>query len=248
MTDSLVATSIEDGVATVRMQDATNGNSFTDEFLAELRAAMQQVVRDPQTRVLLLCGLPDVFCGGAPLELLRRLSDNPVSPSDLHLPRELLLLPLPCIAAMEGHAVGGGLAVGLCADITVVARESRYGANFMNMGFTPGMGMTRLLEHAMSPALAHEMLYTGRFYRGGVFEGGRGFNRVVPKVEVEAVARDLALQIAEKPRTTLELLKRTLSSRRRKHYETDFQVEEFMHRICFASPETQRQIEEGYGQ
>lgn len=244
----LVASTKEDAVAIVRMQDETGRNSFTENFLAELRAALQTVAADRSVRVILLCGLPDVFCSGAPLELLRQLSANSLSPSELYLPRELLQLPLPCIAAMQGHAAGGGLALGLCADMTVVARESRYGASFMNMGFTPGMGMTRLLEHAMLPSLAHEMLYTGGFYRGSEFEGGRGFNRVVTKDEVENVAMDMALQIAEKPRTALELLKKTLANRRLKKYEADFQTEALMHRICFNEAETRRFIEDNYAQ
>ena len=248
MTMPLVHCQVDDGVATVRMQDAAGKNSFSEGFLSELSEALRAAVAEESSRVILLCGLPDVFCSGAPLELLRELSLNEMDPSEIHLSRELLLLPLPVIAAMQGHATGGGLALGLCADMAVIARESRYGASFMNMGFTPGMGMTRLLEHAMVPARAYEMLFTGRFCRGSEFEGGGGFNRVVPKDQVEAVAMDMARQVAEKPRPALELLKRTLSCRRRKLNEEDLAIEALMHRACFSAPEIRRHIEDNYAQ
>src|SRR5581483_7175690 len=105
------------------------------------------------------------------------------------LPKYLLDFPLPVIAAMEGHAVGGGFALGLCADIVVVATESRYGATFMNMGFTPGMGTTRLLEHVLSPAMAAEMLFTGEHKKGSFFEGRCA---VLPRAELLAHAMSIA--------------------------------------------------------
>ena len=55
-------------------------------------------------------------------------------------------------AAGEPIKIGGGFALGLCADVILLARESRYGCTFMNLGFTPGMGTTSLLEHVLSTA------------------------------------------------------------------------------------------------
>lgn len=245
MPGELVSLGIEDGVATVRMQDEQGRNALAPAFVAELRSALASVAENAGAKVLLLTGLPDVFCSGAPLELLRALCDETVKPSELDLPLQLLSLPLPIVAAMRGHALGGGLAVGLCADVVVFGRESRYGANFMEMGFTPGMGMTGLLEHVLPPASAHEMLYTGGSYRGSFFEK-QGAGRVVAREQVESEALDIARRIAEKPRHALELLKRALAKPRRERYERDFRVEARMHEICFRHPETIERIEANY--
>ena len=242
----LVSTDLQDGVVIVRMQDAAGKNAFSEAFLSEYRSTLSEVQNNPDARVVLLCGLPDIFCSGAPRELLRELVDKKLRPADLILPREMLSMRLPCIAAMQGHATGGGLALGLCADVVVFARQSRYGANFMNMGFTPGMGMTCLLEHVLPPALAHEMLYTGAYYRGSFFEPHCGAGRVVDNEKVEAVAMDLAGQIAEKPRKALELLKVSLSAPRLRRYEEAFKQESRMHDICFQDEEIRRRIEENY--
>src|SRR6266496_5802192 len=166
--------------------------------------------------------------------MLASLVDGSIAPSDLLLSKAFLDLPVPTIAAMEGHAVGGGLALGLCADIVLIARESRYGCPFMNLGFTPGMGMTRLLEHVLSPAVAHEMLYTGEPFKGAHFEGRCGFNYILPRVEVRAKALDLAERIAEKPRVALATLKRVLSLPRRQAFESTRTVEALMHEVTFA--------------
>ena len=153
-------------------------------------------------------------------------------------------MPVPVIAAMAGHAVGGGLALGICADITVVARESRYGATFMQYGFTPGMGSTALLEHVMGPALAHEMLLTGQTFRGSHFETRRAFNYVLPRSEVMAKAAALGETLADKPRVALVTLKMSLSARKREMFERARSVESLMHAITFSTPDVARLIDE----
>jgi polyketide biosynthesis enoyl-CoA hydratase PksI len=158
----------------------------------------------------------------------------------------LLDIPVPTIAAMEGHAIGGGLALGLCADIILIGRESRYGCGFMNLGFTPGMGTTRLLEVVVSPPIAHEMLYGGEPLKGAHFEGRSGFNYILPRRQVRPKALELAQRIAEKPRVALLALKQVLSSPKRVAYERSRAGETLMHRISLGQPDISRLISSNY--
>lgn len=224
---------VEHGVAQVMMRDPAGQNMLGARFVEALVDALTRAAADPAARVVLLTGLPEIFCAGAPPALLDDLRAGRAAPADLSLPRVLLDLPLPIIAAMAGHAVGGGLCLGLCADMVLLGRESRYGANFMDLGFTPGMGATALLEHALSPAVAHELLYTGELRRGDAFVGAGGINHIAPRAEVEARAMDIALRIASKPRRCVELLKRSLSLPRRRRYEAALTLETLMHTITF---------------
>ena len=82
------------------------------EGAEDLREFMQRIrsLPPPQRRAELRRVLEEVARGN-------------VVPSDLRLARVLLDVPVPTIAAMEGHAIGGGLALGLCADVTLIARE-----------------------------------------------------------------------------------------------------------------------------
>jgi len=234
------------GIATIAMCDVAGRNAMSEAFVRELSDALAALTTCARARVAVLLGLPDVFSSGASRETLRAILDGKLAPTDIVLPRAVLDVPVPVIAAMEGHAVGGGFALGLCADIILIARESSYGCNFISLGFTPGMGTTRLLQHVLAPPIAHEMMYTGQFFRGSHFEGRSGFNYILPRAHVRPKAMDLAARIAEKPRVAVETLKRALSVDKRQAFETARATEAMMHTITFAGPDVRRLIEEDY--
>lgn len=244
MTGSLEMPS--EGVAVLRMQDEANKNALSEEMVHSLDSHLQDVARRDDVKVVILAGLPEYFSSGASLDVLKKLAESRIEPGDLVLPRRILDIPVPTIAAMEGHAIGGGLALGICCDIVLIARESRYGFTFMNMGFTPGMGTTRLLEHVLSPAIAHEMLFTGQTFKGEHFENRTGFNYIVPRLDLWPKAIDLATRIAEKPRASLVLLKQNLVAGRKRVYEGALESEARMHRESFRDPGIIARILENY--
>jgi len=242
----IVVSFMDEGVATIEMCDLAGQNAMSEPFVGALLASFRRVAAWDKLKVAVLLGLPEIFSSGASREVLAALVEGSIAPSDLLLPKILLDFPVPTIAAMEGHALGGGLALGLCADIVLIARESRYGCPFMNLGFTPGMGTTRLLEHVLSPAIAHELLYTGEPLKGAHFAGRSSFNYILPKAEVRPKALELAARIAEKPRTSLTVLKRTLSLPRRQAFESTRTVEALMHEVTFGQPNVRRLLEEEF--
>jgi polyketide biosynthesis enoyl-CoA hydratase PksI len=228
------------------MHDEIGRNTMSDAFVNELLDAFQTVAAWPDLKVAVLFGLSDIFSAGASAEILQSLASGALAPSDLLLGKVFLDVPVPTIAAMEGHAIGGGLALGLCADIILIARESRYGCPFMDLGFTPGMGLTRLLEHVLSPAIAHEMLFSGEPLKGAHFEGHGGFNYVLAREQVRPKALDLAQRIAEKPRLALRALKQTLALAKRQSFAAAHVTETLMHQITFAQPGLRQRLEERY--
>jgi polyketide biosynthesis enoyl-CoA hydratase PksI len=235
-----------EGVAVLRLQDEANKNALSEEMVRSLETHLQEVSGRDDIKVMILAGLTEYFSSGASLEVLRGLTESRIDPGDLVLPARILDVPVPTIAAMEGHAIGGGFALGICCDIVLIAEESRYGCTFMNMGFTPGMGTTRLLEHVVSPAIAHEMLFTGQTLKGKHFENRGGFNYVMPRSDIWGKAIDLATRIAEKPRTSLVLLKQSLAAGRKQIYEGALAAEAPMHRKAFAAPDIITRILENY--
>jgi polyketide biosynthesis enoyl-CoA hydratase PksI len=222
------------GIARVIMADAAGANALGEEMVGALRDAFERIDRATDVRVVVLSGEGDTFSSGAPRALLMRLAAGELRPTDIVLPKLLLDCPVPVIAAMAGHATGGGFALGLAADIAVISEESRYGFTFMNLGFTPGMGTTRLCEHTLSPAVAHELLYTGELRRGSHFAGS-GINHIVPREQVEPIALDVAARIADKPRPAITALKRTLSLPRRQAFEQSITQESLLHQLTFAA-------------
>ena len=245
MADILTLDVSPEGVAVLRMIDAETKNALSEGMVEALDESLKSVAGRSDVKVLILAGLPDSFCSGASRDVLLKLAESQIAPNDLVLPRRVLEIPVPTIAAMEGHAIGGGLALGICCDLVLISRESRYGCTFMNYGFTPGMGTTRLLEHVLSPAIAHELLFTGQTFRGSHFEG-RGFNYVLSRADVWAKATDLAARISEKPRPALVLLKESLASSRRRIYEEAFSNETSMHRETFREADVYKRILEEF--
>lgn len=223
---------VADRIASIEMIDEADKNGFSAPFVRALLAAFEAVERSDAV-VAILSGLPDYFSSGATREALEAIRRQELPPSELVLARRLMGLRVPVIAAAEGSAIGGGFALLLGADLTLLARESRYGANFMELGITPGMGITRLLEELVGKSLAHELLYTGELRRGASLEGA-GFNAVLPRAEVRARAEALAWSIAGKPRKSVELLKRALSLPRRRAFEEASTIEAMMHERSFA--------------
>jgi polyketide biosynthesis enoyl-CoA hydratase PksI len=232
------------GVACVRMEDVARNNALSYEMVNALEEAFRFLGRDPCVRAIVLAGSPEIFSSGAGSDVLRDLVAGRRDSDELLLPRVLLECPVPCLAAMAGSAVGGGFAMGIAADLVFLGRESRYCLNFLNLGFTPGMGTTRLLEHVLSTAIAHELLYSGEARLGRDFEGRSGFNRVLPRSEVLPHSLALAERIAEKPRAALVALKGTLTAPRRQAFEAARTQEALMHSVSFAQPEVRRAIEE----
>ncbi len=229
-----------DGVLTITMADPASGNALGVTMVRALQEAFGQATADDQVRAIVLLGKGSTFSSGAPRDLLARFARGELKPTEIWLPKVLLDCPVPIIAAMSGHAVGGGFALGLAADLVLLAAECRYGFTFMNMGFTPGMGTTALAEHALSPAVAHELLYTGELRKGTAFAGACGVNAVLPASDVVPHALDLAARIAEKPRQSLELLKRTLSLPRRRAFETSITLESMMHQLTLTANRAER--------
>ncbi len=236
-----------DGIADLHMCDAQGRNILREEFVRALVDALERIDRDSGVKVAVLRGLEDVFCGGGEKATLIGLCEGRVTTQDLLVSEKLLEVHVPVIAAMEGHAMGGGLVMAACCDIAVAARESRYGAVFMNMGFTPGMGTTTLLELLVGPFVASEMMFTGRRFRGSQLqEKGTNINYIVPRAEVLATSRDLALQIAEKNARPLRLLKHSLAARKKELLVKARLQEDLMHQLSFSFPETRKTIEERY--
>jgi len=240
---------IEDnGIAHLQMVDTVGKNIFSHEFVEDFIHELDSI-EAAEPRVLIIEGLDDVFSGGADKESLMDLANGHIVVRDLVISERLVNTRFPIISAMVGHAMGGGLVIGLCADIIIAARESRYGAVFMTMGFTPGMGTTTLLPSLVGPYIASEMMYTGKRFKGKeLAEKGCGFNYILPKAEVLAKAKDVALQISERNPKSIGLLKYTLSAPKKKMLIDARLQEDMMHTISFGYPETKEIIQGFYAQ
>jgi polyketide biosynthesis enoyl-CoA hydratase PksI len=176
-----------------------------------------------------------------------KLHRREVDFTDFPFFRLLLDCELPTIAAMQGHAIGGGLAFGLYADIIVLAEESMYSANFMRYGFTPGMGSTYILPKKFGETLGAEMLFGAGGYHGGQLKERGVSARVVKKKDVINTALATARELAGQPLVSLKLLKKHLAQPIRDELPSWIERELAMHQITFAQAEVKDRIQKFFG-
>jgi 4-carboxy-3-alkylbut-2-enoyl-[acp] decarboxylase len=241
-------TVIDDGV--LSLQVATDDECHMDpQWAQRFVRSLDEIGRDEAVRVVVLEGGSRVFCAGASRAALLERRDSP-SEYAAQLSRALLATPVPLVAALAGHAIGGGLLVGLWCDAVVLAEESLYGANFMALGFTPGMGATAAVPKAFGPFLGRRLLFTGQLMTGReIRDAGCPLSHTVhPCAEVRDRALAVAREMAEAPRAALVLLKQTIAARRQEALERALDAEQRCHAALFAGGQTFDEIASRYPQ
>jgi enoyl-CoA hydratase/carnithine racemase len=203
MTEAAVLYEVEDAIATITLNRPENRNSMTQDVLAGLGGAVQKVRDDKGIRCVIITGRGKSFCAGADFK------DRPAADDDAPTlqPHErsyavysnflsLLDIEVPVIAAMQGHAIGGGLGLAVVCDLRVANSEARYGANFVRLGLHPGMSMTYLLPRLMGVPRAIEFLLTGRIVTGREAADAGLVHYAVDPDQVLEKALELAREVA----------------------------------------------------
>jgi 4-carboxy-3-alkylbut-2-enoyl-[acp] decarboxylase len=234
-------------IAVVELADRAHSNLFSEALVRGLLRSFEELRANQEVRVVVVHGYDSIFCAGGTREQLLRLHEGQVLFDDEPIYRLFLDCEVPVIAAMQGHALGGGLVIGLYADALVLAEESIYSSNFMKYGFTPGLGTTLIMPFKLGHALAAEMMLTARNYYGGELRQRGVPFPVVKRKEVIPAALRMAREIAEKPRTSLVLLKQKLNAPLVAALPQTIAQELEMHAISFAQPEVRVRIEAMFG-
>ncbi|MEU5254092.1 polyketide synthase [Streptomyces longwoodensis] len=230
-------------VALVTMCDPERRNAMTPALVAALGEVLERVTADPAVRVVVAAGLPDVFSSGAAREYLMDQDRGELEP----FVRAFARCPLPVVAAMRGHALGGGLTQGLYADVPVLSERSVYAANFLTYGLVPEYGTTWLLPARLGHALGAEMLWTARGYRGAELRRRSAPVQVVPHEQVLPRSLEIAERIARAPRRSLELLKGQLATQLLAAGDAAVEVELGPHLEAWNSPDLRRLVADRYG-
>ncbi len=246
--ESLVdLTEVEPGIVQVSMCDRERRNTFSPGLMEGLVRSFEAVAERAEAKVVILTGYDNYFCSGGTQEGLLALHEGKAKFTDVNLYGLALDCRVPVIAAMQGHGIGGGFVMGLYADIVLLSRENIYTTNFMNYGFTPGMGATFIVPQKLGLALATEMLFTARNYRGEELKQRGVPFLVLPRAEVLSKALAFARQLAEKPLGALLELKGQLAAPLRERLPECIAQEVAMHERTFHDAEVRARIEARFG-
>jgi enoyl-CoA hydratase/carnithine racemase len=207
-----------DGVLVASLNRPDRLNAMTNQMFEEFeQLAFAQRYSD--LRALIMTGAGRAFCAGFDLDDAEGLSS--LSPMGMLTQQELAVrslsalraLPMPVIAAVNGAATGGGLALALAADIRIGSPNARFNAAFVRIGLSAGdLGTSWLLPRLIGPARTAEFCYTGRIMESEEAERVGLLNRIVPADELLDAALDLAAQIAANSPGGVQLSKRALQA------------------------------------
>jgi enoyl-CoA hydratase/carnithine racemase len=162
----LVEYRVEKGVAVIEL-NRPPVNSYTTELLKELDAVLVQARFDEEVHALVITGkVEKFFSAGADINMLSSQTLAYKNNFALHGHEVLMRMentPKIVIAAINGHAVGGGLEIAMAADIRIARKEGgRVGLAEINLGVMPGMGGTQRLPRLVGKSRAMELCATGR--------------------------------------------------------------------------------------
>ncbi len=223
---------VSDGVAEVVM-DRPPANAMSIGVFKEIGEVARELEGNPEVRaVVFLSALEKYFMSGLDLKdlpvLIGKLMESekePVDPMELmrkalfemsSILNESLLavqrLPFPTIAAINGHALGGGLEFSLCCDYLFMARGTgTIGLTEVNLGLIPGGGGTQRLPRLIGKGRATEMILEGRRLTADeALEIGL-VNRVFMMEELKSGSINFARELARKATKSLAMAKRAIN-------------------------------------
>jgi enoyl-CoA hydratase/carnithine racemase len=197
-------------------------NALNQRMVKELRDFFWGLVEDRQTRVVVMRGAGRAFCAGLDLkeQAMARTAGLGSVPEALREQRkvsEIVMLvrraPQPVIAAVHGPACGGGFALALAADVRLCGESARMNAAFIRIGLSAcDVGVSYFLPRLVGASVAAELLLTGSFIDAGRAERTGLASRVVPDVELEKAARELAGDMLRNSPLGLRLTKECLKA------------------------------------
>jgi enoyl-CoA hydratase/carnithine racemase len=207
------------GIVTLAFNRPETRNAMTPEMGEEVSRAVNEIRADDGVRVVVLTGAGNAFCSGGNLSMIAQDAGAQVGGGAPRLgsPREFYArfltirdLPVPTIAAINGHAIGAGLCIALACDLRVAAADAKMGMTFTKLGIHPGMGATFFLSRLVGTARACELFFTGRVFDAGEAERLGVVNRTVPREQFEPTVHALAQEIAAAAPIAVRLVKKSI--------------------------------------
>ena len=197
-------------IATVTLNRPDRRNSLSDPMLTELGAAFSELRDDPSTRVVIVTGAPPVFSAGADAGLKSSMSAEERRTAmtsrksqfrRLFERANTLLegLEQVSVAAVNGHAVGGGWGLTLACDFRLAAAEAEFWIPEVDLGVPLGVGTTTRFVRFVGPSRAKEIIIGGRRYAAAEALSLGLVNEVHPGARLADATLAYAERLAAKP-------------------------------------------------
>jgi enoyl-CoA hydratase/carnithine racemase len=201
-------------VAIVTLNRPEKANALNDPLGARVHELLDEIdAAWPEVRVVVLTANGRAFCAGGDMAQMaaRRaqgLRNAPYGREVIDLAPHLRRIPQPVIAAVNGPAMGAGLALACACDIRLAAASARFAAPFIRNGLAPDTGLSQSLQRIIGAGRASEMMLTGHAYDPDWAERAGLINTTVPDEALLTDALELATAMAEGAPRALRATKR----------------------------------------
>ena len=206
---------VVDRVATLTLRRPEVKNAIDLGTMDELGGAVAVLAEDRSIQAVILTGADGTFVSGGDLRSLETLQGIEAGRAMSRKMQAILLrlenLEVPVVAAIEGHALGGGAEVAMACDLRIAASDARIGFKQISMGIMVGWGGGQRLRDLVGRGRALDLLLTGDVvtgedaYRLGIVD------RAVPPGRALAEAEAWARRVAAQPPLAVRAIKRAIS-------------------------------------
>ncbi|HET9088389.1 MAG TPA: enoyl-CoA hydratase-related protein, partial [Acidobacteriaceae bacterium] len=212
---STLQVSEAEGIITITLNRPERRNALNPLLIGELTTLLADL-SERCSGVVILTGSGKAFCAGLDLDQIQTLANH--SPlqqrEDSHriarLFRTLYDLPLPTIAAVNGHAIAGGMGLATICDFTLAVPHAQFGYTEARIGFIPAI-VSSFLILQIGEKKARDLLLTARLIAANEANELGLVNEVLEAPDLMIRARALAQQLLQNSPESLRAIKRLLS-------------------------------------
>jgi enoyl-CoA hydratase len=198
------------GVITLNRPQALN--ALNSQVMHDVTTAAAEFDADPSIGAIVITGSAKAFAAGADIKEMSALAFSDVFDGDFFAPwAKLAAVRTPTIAAVAGHALGGGCELAMMCDVLIAADTAKFGQPEIKLGVLPGMGGSQRLTRAIGKAKAMDLILTGRTIDAAEAERSGLVSRVVPADDLLTEAKAVATTIAAMSRSAARMAKEAVN-------------------------------------
>jgi 2-(1,2-epoxy-1,2-dihydrophenyl)acetyl-CoA isomerase len=202
MTDrDMVLFAITGGTAELVLNRPARLNAMTPDMVAQINAALDRAVAE-RARVLLVSAAGRGFSAGRDIAGAQPgTEDGGQVLADVFNPmvQKVADLPFPTVAAVQGACLGTGLGLALACDVVLAADTAKFGSPFAKIGAVLDSGAHKAFVDRLGPAVAFDLIYSGRLLSGAEAAAAGLVSRVVAADQLAEVATEYARALAKGP-------------------------------------------------
>ncbi|OBI25654.1 enoyl-CoA hydratase [Mycobacterium sp. E2238] len=202
----------DERVGTIILNRPKALNALNTQVMNEVTRAATEFDNDPGIGAIIITGSAKAFAAGADIKEMAGLTYAEAFDADFFAPwAKLAAVRTPTIAAVAGHALGGGCELAMMCDVLIAADTAKFGQPEIKLGVLPGMGGSQRLTRAIGKAKAMDLILTGRTIDAAEAERSGLVSRVVPADDLLAEAKAVATTISQMSRSAARMAKEAVN-------------------------------------